>query len=107
MLDPVNETTGAKLAKRDSSAGRLWTTQRTQVNPWDERAPSHESAQERDEPKENSAQGVSPALATPMISQEDTLAIEGGREQEVFNPFERLIEHQLHLRLPPSGDDDS
>jgi hypothetical protein len=98
MLESLNESTGSNYAKRDGSADRLWLTQRTKVNPWDHRTPSDDASEQPGEPSPNDDQMALATPLAPMISQADTLRLETHRGDEVINPFERLIEHQLNRR---------
>src|SRR4051794_11336868 len=94
MPDPTNDSTGVNYAKRDASAERLWLTQRTKANPWDHRAQSDEDAPEGKQGQEGAAQADGRPLKPPMISQQDTLALDDSRDHPLENPFEVLIEHQ-------------
>lgn len=91
MPDLTNESTGVNYAKRDASAERLWLTQRTKVNPWDHRTPSDDDGGPADRGTGNPGKDHAPAA--PMISQVDTLALDGNGEDPPPNPFEVLLKH--------------
>lgn len=101
MLDPMNESTGTNYAKRDGASDLLWTTQRSKVNPWEHRGQSDSDGQEHSRGRERPAPAGTDA--SPMIGQHDTLKLDPGVPDEVPNPFEKLIEHQLQVRLPGAG----
>ena len=99
MPDPAHESTGVNYAKKDASAERLWLTQRTKANPWDQqRASSDEDQPSGQPPADGSSEANAGFIKTPMISQQDTLALDASRETPLENPFEALIEHQRNQR---------
>src|ERR1035437_2363339 len=98
MVDLTHESTPSGYARRDPSADLLWLTQRTKVNPWEGRASSEHGPDSKNDPGERPSEAT-PALAVPMIGQADTLRLESTQDQELLNPFEKLIEHQLQLDL--------
>lgn len=94
MPDVTNESTGVNYAKRDASAERLWLTQRTKANPWEHRTSTDEEEQPGKQGQGGPADAEARPQPGPMISQEDTLKLDGSREAPLENPFEVLIRHQ-------------
>jgi hypothetical protein len=100
MTDPTNESTRANYAQQDGSARRLWETQRRKANPWEHRgqqlAGDEAEAASPDDPAGTASPEAEPDT---LIPQQDRLRLHRPNQQ-VENPFERLIEHTLQVKLP-------
>jgi hypothetical protein len=100
MTDPMNESTRANYAQQDGSARRLWDTQRRKANPWEHRGQQLDGDEaQAPSTEEQGAQAKADAEPDTLIPQQDRLRLHRPN-QEVENPFERLIEHTLHVKLP-------
>lgn len=99
MPDPTSESTRMNYAQQDASARRLWDTQRGKANPWEHRGRNldGEDSPQTDVPSPEAP--AAEAAPTAMIAQQDRLRLHKPAK-DVENPFESLIEHQLHLKLP-------
>lgn len=99
MPDPTNESTRAGYAQQDANARLLWQSQRNKANPWEHRGSQLEGEEQPAAPSapEAGAKEADEAEAT-LISQQDRLRLHRPNHQ-VENPFERLIEHTLQVKL--------
>lgn len=96
MPDPAGEARKMNYSQEDRNARLLWKTQIPKANPWEHRGQSQDD-DEPQEPSEAPAQAEPPAKGGRRISQTDKLSLH--REQALENPFERLLEHRLHIEL--------
>ena len=98
MLDPTGDTKRINYSRQDDSARRLWNTKIGEVNPWEHRGKALED--DRPEAPVPDAAEVAAGEAPPtLIEQHDQLALHRP-PKTADNPFESLIEHRLHLKLP-------
>ena len=79
----------------DAIEERFWQQQQSQA-----RARNDKSAAEKADAEHGSP--YADTSAPTVISQADTLEL--GVEEALENPFASLIEHQMHLQLPPETD---
>jgi hypothetical protein len=99
MPDPTGDAKGIGYSRQDERTRRLWDTQIGKANPWEHRGQKLDADADEAAPQAADAPTVSEAPSAPMIAQQDRLRLHRP-VQAVENPFERLIEHQLHLKLP-------
>jgi len=100
MLESASDAKPSNYSRGDESARRLWLTQRTKANPWDQRTPNPE-----EESAGNTAKGDGQALqartpdpaAPTLISQTDRLSLHPLGPQPIENPFASLIVNRLGL----------
>lgn len=96
MPQPTGDAKGINYSQRDDRSRLLWNTQIGKANPWDHRG---QNLDEEEEVTPDPAEPAAAAAPSTMIPQQDRLRLQRP-DKDVENPFERLIEHQLHLKLP-------
>lgn len=96
MPDPTGEARPINYSQEDRNARLLWKTQIPKANPWEHRQPQDQE-DEAPPSKEAPAPAAEPEVRRKTISQTDKLSLH--REEALENPFERLLEHRLHIEL--------
>lgn len=99
MPDITGDAKGIGYSRQDERTRRLWDTQIGKANPWEHRGQKLDGDETEALPPTVDDPPVSEAPHAPMIAQQDRLRLHRP-EKAAENPFERLIEHQLHLKLP-------
>ena len=97
MPQPTGDAKGINYSQRDDRSRMLWNSQLGKANPWEHRGQNLD-AEDEAPPQAPVEQAAAPQPPT-MIPQQDQLRLHRPAK-DVENPFERLIEHQLHLKLP-------
>ncbi len=94
MLEPSGDTKRSAYSREDDSARRLWLTQRTKANPWDQRSNESEDEQPTSALVREIAARAPETLQT-LIGQRDRLSLDAKGPQLVENPFAQLVLNRI------------